>query len=55
MSKQVLLLHGAYGNPDENWFPWVKGELESKGFLVQTPTFSTPENQNLEQDAKSRT
>jgi len=42
------MVHGAYGDPDENWFPWLKEQLEKLGHNVYTPKFPTPENQNLE-------
>lgn len=47
MSK-VFIIHGSYGNPEENWFPWMKSELEKKGHTVLVPKFPTPDNQNLE-------
>tara|TARA_Y100000310_G_C20643068_1_gene795038 strand:- start:760 stop:1272 length:513 start_codon:yes stop_codon:yes gene_type:complete len=37
------IIHGAYGNPEENWIPWLKEKLNS---IV--PKFPTPENQTLE-------
>jgi predicted alpha/beta hydrolase family esterase len=43
----VFIIHGAYGNPDENWIPWLKGELEKLNYNVIVPKFPTPENQNL--------
>lgn len=46
--KTALIIHGAYGNPNENWIPWLKTELEKFGYEVAVPTFPTPENQNLE-------
>lgn len=46
--KTALIIHGAYGNPNENWIPWLKNELEKFGYEVAVPTFPTPENQNLE-------
>jgi len=46
--KTALLIHGAFGSPDENWFPWLKLELQNLGYEVHVPTFPTPENQNLE-------
>ena len=46
MSK-IFLIHGAYGNPQENWFPWLKKELEKDGHQVIVPAFPTPKNQNL--------
>lgn len=45
--KKALLLHGAYGTPDENWLPWLKLQLETLGFSVIVPAFPTPEGQNL--------
>ncbi len=45
---RFILIHGAYGNPEENWFPWLKKELESKGHEVIVPKLPTPENQELE-------
>lgn len=47
MDVKVFIIHGAYGNPNENWFPWLKGELEKIGIKVFVPRFPTPEGQNL--------
>lgn len=44
---EVIIVHGAYGNPDENWFPWLKKELEKLGCDVHAPEFPTPEGQSL--------
>jgi len=44
----VFIIHGAFGNPEENWFPWLKSKLEKLGCNVFVPKFPTPENQNLE-------
>lgn len=46
--KQVVIVHGAYGYPGENWFPWLQGQLEAKGYSVTVPTFPTPEGQTLQ-------
>jgi predicted alpha/beta hydrolase family esterase len=43
----VFIIHGTYGYPGENWFPWLKSELEKGGFTVFVPKFPTPENQSL--------
>ena len=45
---KFFIIHGAYGNPEENWFPWLKEKLESKGHTVFVPKFPTPENQSLD-------
>ena len=44
----IFIIHGAYGNPEENWFPWLKSELKKLGCRVFVPKFPTPENQSLE-------
>ncbi|MEK6983508.1 MAG: alpha/beta fold hydrolase [Nanoarchaeota archaeon] len=47
MENNFIIIHGVYSNPNSNWFPWLKKELESRGFEVLAPAFSTPLNQNL--------
>lgn len=37
MSKRVIIVHGWDGYPEEGWFPWLKKELEAKGFEVIVP------------------
>jgi len=44
---KAYLIHGAYGGPDENWFPWLRSCLEQRGHEVITPSFPTPEGQSL--------
>lgn len=43
-----IIIHGVYANPDSNWFPWLKKELESRGHEVIIPKFPTPLDQTLE-------
>lgn len=45
--KNVLIIHGAYGNPKENWIPWLTAKLEAVRYKVDTPQFPTPENQPM--------
>jgi predicted alpha/beta hydrolase family esterase len=44
----VIVLHGAHGGPDTNWFPWLHAELEAQGIEVLRPRFPTPQGQSLE-------
>jgi uncharacterized protein len=34
---QYLILHGSFGNSQENWFPWLKLKLEDLGHTVIAP------------------
>ncbi|MDP2934602.1 MAG: DUF1749 domain-containing protein [bacterium] len=43
MTKRVFLIHGWEGSPENCWFPWLKVELESRGFSVITPSMPNPE------------
>ncbi len=37
---KVILIHGNGGStPHDNWFPWVKDQLEAKGIRVLSPQF----------------
>lgn len=40
--KRVFIIHGWDGNPDEGIFPWLKKELETKGFQVCNPAMPEP-------------
>jgi len=37
MKKRIFIAHGWDGHPEEGWFPWLKKELEMKGFEVYVP------------------
>ncbi len=37
MAKRAVLIHGWAGYPEEGWRPWLKNELEKKGFSVTVP------------------
>ena len=43
--KRVFMIHGWGGDSENHWFPWIKNELEKRGFLVfspQMPNTNTP-------------
>ena len=37
MSERVFIIHCWDGHPEDNWYPWLKKELEKRGFLVEVP------------------
>ena len=36
-----ILIHGSFGSPFVNWFPYLRKELESQEKIVYTPDFPT--------------
>ena len=44
MIKRVFIIHGWGGHPGEGWFPWLKKELETKGFGVFVPQMLDTDN-----------
>lgn len=46
--QKVLLIHGFEGSGETNWLPWLKSELERRGFEVFAPTMSTSAHPSVE-------
>lgn len=44
----VFLVHGTFGKPFENWFPWIEAQLAKKEITCIIPSFPTPEHQKYE-------
>jgi len=39
--NNYLIIHGSFGSPFVNWFPWLRKEIEEKNLEVYTPDFPT--------------
>jgi len=42
MKKRVFIIHGWDGHPEEGIFPWLKKELQDRGFFVSNPHMPDP-------------
>lgn len=40
--KRAFLIHGWNGNPSHGFFPWLKAELETRGYAVEAPLMPNP-------------
>ncbi len=41
MKSNYIIVHGSFGSPFVNWFPWLRNELENRNLEVYTPDFPT--------------
>ena len=48
MLKRAFLIHGWEGYPEEGWRPWLKKELESRGFVVIVPAMPDTKNPSMD-------
>ena len=45
---RVVIVHGAYGSPDSNWFPWLAERVRAVGHEALVPRLPTPQGQSPE-------
>ena len=45
---KAIIVHGWDGRPDTGWFPWLKSELEKRGFEVIAPRLPEPEKPRIQ-------
>lgn len=43
MQKRVFFIHGWEGSPEEGWRPWLREQLEAKGFTVINLSMPNPD------------
>jgi len=46
--KRAIIVHCWGGSPEYCWYPWVKKELEKRGFQVQIPAFPDTDEPKFE-------
>lgn len=46
-SKNALILHGTTGSSKENWFPWLRKQLDKKSYKVWLPDLPGADLPNL--------
>lgn len=46
--KTVVIIHGTYGSPNENWFPWLRDKVVEAKHVAKVPSLPTPEGQSIE-------
>ncbi|MEK7558412.1 MAG: alpha/beta fold hydrolase [Patescibacteria group bacterium] len=46
--KRVFIIHGWEASSSSDWFPWLKKELENRGFEVTVPDMPDTERPNKE-------
>lgn len=47
--KRAIIIHGFEGNGENHWNPWLKKELEKKGWEVKNPTLPNPSHPDFEE------
>lgn len=46
--KRVFIIHRWDGTPNSDWYPWLKKELEKKGFRVEIPEMPNTSEPKIE-------
>lgn len=46
--KRIFIIHRWDGKPEGDWYPWLKNELEKKGFFVEVPSMPDTSEPKME-------
>lgn len=49
--KKALILHSWFSTPADNWYPWLKNELEKMGYEVWAPELPTMSTKSPDMEA----
>jgi len=41
--KRAFIIHGYLSHPEEAWLPWLKAQLEARGYAVSLPSMPHPD------------
>ena len=44
----VIIIHGTKATPDSYWYPWLKNQLETKGYEVWSPQIPDADKPSIE-------
>jgi len=47
MPKRVFIIHGYHSFPEEAWLPWLKAELEARGYEAFLPAMPHPDRPTI--------
>lgn len=47
MTHKVTIIHRWEGSPEEDWYPWLKVQLELAGYLVEIPAMPHPQKPEI--------
>lgn len=47
IGESMIVLHGSFGSPYENWFEWLAKEVSSRGVQCVVPWMPTPHGQTF--------
>ncbi|OGY60349.1 MAG: hypothetical protein A3I31_00040 [Candidatus Colwellbacteria bacterium RIFCSPLOWO2_02_FULL_44_20b] len=48
MKERIFVIHRWSGRPNTDWYPWLKTELEARGYEVFVPLMPHPETPTIE-------
>lgn len=54
INMKFVIFHGAFGNPKENWFPWLAEKLKAQGHTVKVPEMPVDNWDTIESAGKDK-